>query len=144
MQGERERGPGQRGLPLDERCPPDPARGGHPGATAGGLGEAPPTVAALGLVLDVGEGDRLEDVAQAADAHRGAPDPAAPAVAGVGDPSRPVHLHPGREMVGETEAVRFPQLVEVPENIGRRLVVVGHPGVEGQAGAPQHGFRGDP
>ena len=47
-------------------------------------------------------------------------------------------------MVGETEAVRFPQLVEIPENIGRRLIVVGHPGVKGQAGAPQHGFRRDP
>ena len=101
-------------------------------------------VAALGLVLDVGEGDRLEDVAQAADAHRGAPDLAAPGVTGVCDPSRSVHLHPGREVVGEAEAVGRPQLVKVPENVGGRLVVMGHPGVKGQAGTAHHGFRRDP
>ena len=144
MQGERERGPGEWSLPLDERCPADAAGGGHPGATTGGLCEAPPTVAALRLVLDVWEGDRLEHVAQAADADRCAPDLATTRVAGVGDPSRPVHLHPGREVVGEAEAVGFPQLVEVPENVGGRLVVVSHSGVEGQARAAHHGFGGDP
>ena len=61
-------------LPLDEGRSPGTATVGHPGAPARGLSESYPAVADLWLAPDVGEGDRLEDVAQAADAHGGAPD----------------------------------------------------------------------
>ncbi len=48
------------------------------------------------------------------------------------------------EPIGETEAVGLSQLVEVLENLGRWLVVVGNPGVEGQPGATDDGLGGNP
>jgi len=65
-------------------------------------------------------------------------------VAGTGDLARVVDVDPGLQDVGEAEPVRGPQLLDVAEDIGRRIVVVGEPGVEGRPGSAGDRLGGDP
>ena len=72
------------------------------------------------------------------------PHQAAAAVAAVGDPTRTVHVDPRPQLVGEAEAVGQAELFEVDVLGGRRGVVVGDAGVEGQSLGALDGLRGDP
>ena len=144
VQGQRQRGPYQWRLPLDEGPPPHRPGRGDGGPAPGGLDETHPALALLRRALHVGQRDRLEGVAQAAelegsDAH----DPAA-VVAAAGDAPGVVDLDPGSQHVREAEPVPRPQLLDVPELRRGRVVVVREPGVERRPGGAGDGFGRDP
>ena len=82
------RRPDQRSLPLDERAPAHPPWRRDPGATAAGLDEADPAVAALGRALDVGQLHGLEAMAHGAQIHQGGAHEPAALVAAVDDAAR--------------------------------------------------------
>ena len=118
-------------LELHERRVLHPPRRGQAGAAAGGLHEARPRCRDdLGLVADVGERDRLERGAELGEAHGGGAHEPAARVAGVDDPAV-LDLDPGREVVGEAErARRRASASRSSMHVGRRVVVVGEPGLE--------------
>ena len=60
VERQRQRRPDQRRLPLDEGPAAHPSRRRDARATAAGLDEADPAVAALGRALNVRQLDRLE------------------------------------------------------------------------------------
>ena len=144
VEREAEGRPGEGSLPLNKRRSPHPPWRWHAGAATGCLCKAHPSFASLGLVLDVGEGECLEDVLQAAQAQCRAPDVTSTQVAGGLDPARLVDLDPGRQVVGEAEPVGGTQLVEVSEHLWRRCVIVGHTRVKRQARATGNGLGGYP
>jgi hypothetical protein len=47
-------------------------------------------------------------------------------------------------MIGEPEAVRDPQVLEVLDDVGRRFVVVGESGIERHPGPSPYRLGGDP
>jgi hypothetical protein len=94
--------------------------------------------------LDDGQGDRFELLVEAGHGHGGGAHQPTPRVPVSGDGTAGVGLHPGREDVGEPEAVGLPQRLDVLDDIGGRLVVVGESGVEGHPGTTPHGLRRDP
>ncbi len=143
-QGQAEGRPHQGGLPLDVGTAPDPTRCGQAGPSAGRLGEAHPAVAHLGRRLQVRQRHGLELMVEAAHTHGGRPQQTAPRVSVAGHLAAPVGLHPRRQHVGEPEPVGRPQCLEVLDDVGRRVVVVGEPGVECHAGPPAYRFRWDP
>ena len=130
VHGQRERRPGERRVPLDERRAADLAGHRDAGAPARGLGEADPAVADLGLGAQVGHRERLERVAERPEPHRGRPDHPPARVARV-EHAGAVGLHGDAEPVAEAEAVRVAQRLGVAELVGRRVVVVRHAEVEG-------------
>ena len=144
VQGERQRGPHQRRLPLDEGPPAHRPGHGHGRPAAGGLDEAHPRLTPLGLALDVGQRDRLEGVAQADQLELGHAHQPAAVVAAAGDAAGVVDLDPGPQHVREAEPVRRPQLLDVGEPGGRRVVVVREPGVERRPAGAGDGFGRDP
>ena len=151
VQGEVQRRPHGRRLPLHVRRVRDPARRRHSGLAAARLGERDLAVAGLRRLADLGERDGLERAADRANAHRGGADADAAVgrVAGVGDPARPVGLDPRLEHVREPELVGLLQCGEAllarrGELVGRRVVVMREPALErGLHGAGDR-LRGDP
>ncbi len=115
-----------------------------PGPAADGLHEPHPAVSELWITLEVGELDRLEAVAQPGQPDGGGAHQAAAVIAGAGDPARAVHLDPAAQDIGDPEPVRDPQRLDVAELAGRRIVVVGDPGVEGHPRAAGDRFRWNP
>ena len=129
---------------MDERTPSNPARRRQPGPAAGCLGEADPAFARLDRRLQVGKGHRLEGTAEPGDRHGGRPHQAPPRVHVIHGLPGAVELGPGREQVGEAEAVGQLEFFQVSDHIGRRFVVVGKPSVERHPGPPPDGFGRNP
>jgi hypothetical protein len=55
-----------------------------------------------------------------------------------------LHVDEGPQLVGEPEPVCDPQRLDVVDDIGGRVVVVGDPGLEGHLGQAGDRFGGDP
>ncbi len=144
VQGQRQRGPHQRGQPLHVGGVLDRPGHRHPGAAADGLGESHPARPLLGRPLDVGQLDRLEAGVQAGQLEGGGADQPGPGVAGVTDLPVVADLDPGPQRVGEPEFVRRAEFLEVPEFCGRRVIVVAESRVEGQPAGAGDRLRRDP
>ncbi len=116
-------------------------RQAHPAADR--LDEADGRVADLGLGLDVGQLDRGE-------AHGGRPDPdgrradvSLAEMTGAHDP--PVlDLDERAQLVRLAEPVARPEILEAVQPVGRRVIVVGDPELEGDLRRPGDRLRRDP
>ena len=106
----------------------DPPRRRQARTSARRLHEADPAVAHLGLGLEVGQAEGGEGDVPQAHTDAGDADVAAARVAEAHDPAAPVavvlDLDVGAELVGEAEAVRHPQRLEVLDDVGGRFVVM--------------------
>jgi len=143
VQREAQRRPHQGCLPLDVRAAPDPPRGGEAGPTSRRLDESDRTLAHVRRLLEDGERHRLELVMEPGHSHRRRSHEAAPEVTAPGHPAV-LDVHPRRQDIGEAEPIGHPQVLEVLDVVGRRLVVVGESGIEGHAGSSAYGLGGDP
>jgi hypothetical protein len=113
VDGQRQGGPDQRRLPLDEGSSSHPAGGGQARAPARGLHEAHPAITHFGFPLDIGKLHRLEFVMQPGYPDRRRSHQAAALVAAIDDPPGGIDVDPGAELVGETKAVRHAERLEV-------------------------------
>ena len=144
MDGQRQGRPHQRGLPLNEWLAANAARRRDAGAPAADLHEGDRVLGLRGLALNVRQSHCLKGARQLADLDCGGAHQASAAVAGAGDASGVVDLHPGLKNIGKAEAVGFAQRFDVGNLVRRRLVVVREAGVEGDALAALDGLRGNP
>jgi hypothetical protein len=129
---------------LNERSSTDRARRGHARASTSGLDEAHTVNAKLRRVLNVGQRDRLKDVAETTHANRCAADLPTARVPRAGNLARPAHVDPGAESIRKSESVGLAKFVEIAEFVGRWWVVVGHSHVERQSSGALDGLGGYP
>src|SRR5829696_4177521 len=118
---------------------------GRPVLAADGLDEANLVLAHLGVGPQGLEGDTLEDEILRAELERGRADVAV-AFVPVVDDLAVLDLDPGPEVFRLTEAVLVAQPREIAgaDPVGRRLVVMADPHLEGDLGHALDCLRGDP
>jgi hypothetical protein len=90
------------------------------------LDESHPPVSSLGFGSEIGKGDRWNRHIPASQVEGGRADHPSTLLPEVDDLAV-LNLDPTPEYVGEPEAIRLPQPLQVVEEVRRRLVVVGDP-----------------
>jgi hypothetical protein len=136
--------------PGDRRADPHERLAAHASwrrgtrASAGGLFEAHPAVADLGLDLDRRQRDGSHAQLLRADLDPRHAEVAGPEMSGIRDRAVVCHLDVRPQLVGLTERIGFAHRIEVLDHVRRRVVVVGDAHRERDLREPLDGFGRNP